>query len=320
MRILPIFGQIDSVGAQSPADPLQSLIRRLPKPRRRPLDFGKKRMALFGWLSPKTASKAQAAPLATGPVRDGEAKLSDPEERTVPNATQDVARRTENAALREQLRMASMARREHLYTVVRDSLLQEGIMATSYKFKVLALDQGGRQYLVMLDLSPSLGKTSAQLTSIEGVIAKSAKARYEIVVLGTYWRINEQLREADAPVAAAPAPSAVVTPAPIAVAPVTAMSRPAPANATAPAASPPAAAPAEAAASTGANPRYEPLQSEEMLAFKRALAATGAAPAANAPRPAPRSYSPLATGYEDTQVVSPDTRPPGLGPTQFGGM
>lgn len=274
-------------------------------------------MALFGWLSPKTPPQAPAAPATSGSLRDGEAKLSDPEERTVPNAAQDVARRTENAALREQLRMASMARREQLYNVVRDSLMQEGIMATSYKFKVLALDQGGRQYLVMVDLSPSLNKSNAQLTVIENVIAKAAKARHEIVVLGTYWRINEQLRETSAPVEAAPARP--VAPTPAAAAPVVAP-KPAPVVAPAPT-SPPAVAPEAAAANNGANPRYEPLQSEEMLAFKRALAATGTAtPAANGPRPAPRSYSPLATGYEDTQVVSPDTRPPGLGPTQFGGM
>ncbi len=259
-------------------------------------------------------------PAAT--VRDGEAKLSDPDERTVPNAAQDVARRTENAALREQLRMASMARREQLYAVVRDSLLQEGIMATSYKFKVLALDQGGRQYLVMVDLSPSLNKSNAQLTVIENVIAKSAKARHEIVVLGTYWRINEQLREAGDPIEAAPERTVVSTPTPVAAAPVAAPKSPPPVPIapTMPAPAP-ATSPEAASANTGANPRYEPLQSEEMLAFKRALAATGtSAPAANGPRPAPRSYSPLATGYEDTQVVSPDTRPPGLGPTQFGGV
>lgn len=287
-------------------------------------------MALFGWLSPKTGPKADAAQMAPGFNKEPDTKLSDPEERTVPNAAHDLARRTENAALREQLRMASVARREQLYNVVRDSLLQEGIMATSYKFKVLALDQGGRQYLVMIDLTPTLNKSAGQLTQIETVIAKAAKSRHDIVVQGTYWRVNEQLREATSGPAAHGAQTSAAQPAAAPVAPNIAPGVPV-AVAPAPVATAPKAAPAapatppvpaaEAGNGASANPRYEPLQSEEMLAFKRALAATGtAAPAANGPRPAPRSYSPLATGYEDTQVVSPETRPPGLGPTQFGGM
>ncbi len=265
-------------------------------------------MALFGWLSPKTKPQAELSALANGANSATSQNLTDPDEPTVPGPGQDPARRSENAAIREQMRTAAMARREQLYTVVRDCLMQEGMMATSYKFKVLALDQGGRQYLVMVDLSPTLTKSPTQLTVIESLIAKGAKARHEITVLGTYWRVNEQLRESAAPALAAQTSTPTVAPAVAAAAPVVAA---------APVAAPAAPAPE---ASAAANPRYEPLQSEEMLAFKRALAATGnAAPVANAPRPAPRSYSPLATGYEDTQVVSPDTRPPGLGTTQFGG-
>jgi hypothetical protein len=211
------------------------------------------------------------------------------------------------------MRMSALARREHLYTLVRDTMDLEGVSTASYKFKVLALDQGGRQYLVMIDLSAGLQKSTAQLTQFETNIAKAAKAKHDIVVLGSYWRINDQLTSqaaVKAPVAAPARPElpAVAAPA-VAKAPAAAV----PAAAVQPAPEPVVSS---AASSTSG---YEPPQTEEMLAFKRALSATVAAPVVNtAPRPAPRSYSPLATGYEDTQVVSPETRPPGLGSTQYG--
>lgn len=191
--------------------------------------------------------------------------------------------------MRDQVRVQALARREQLYGAVRESLLRVGILAASYKFKVLALDQSGRQYLVMIDLAANLGRTAAQMTQVETVIADTAKSMYDLAVTAVYWRtddkLGEPLTQAAAPAPAEPAPS------------------PAPAKAT--------------PRGDKAAPHFEPLQTDEMLAFKRALAVTTAVPPpSGVVRPPARGYSPLATGYEDTQVVSPDTRPAGFSNSQ----
>lgn len=211
-----------------------------------------------------------------------------------------VTRTAENAAIREQLRTQSLARREQLYGAIRESLLRVGILAGSYKFKVLALDQSGRRYLVMIDLVSSLSHDVAKMAEVEALIAASVLSRYDLAVTAVYWRRDEHLGETQVqPVEVIPTPA-------MAEAPVSAHE--VPKNSAVP-----------VAVDEHAGSRYEPLQTEEMLAFKRALAVTGpaAAPTGAARAPA-RSYSPLATGYEDTQVVSPDTRPPGLGVSQYG--
>jgi hypothetical protein len=185
----------------------------------------------------------------------------------------------------EHRREQALARREQLYGAVRESLLRVGILAASYRFKVLALDQTGQQYLVMIDLASNLGRSAAQMTEIEAVIADHAKSHCEIVVTAVYWRVDDRLGQASA------------VPAPVARPPLEEVKKP---------------AEPEEAEPHGRG--FEPLQTEEMLAFKRALAVTPAAPIPGAgARPPARGYSPLATGYEDTQIVSPDTRPQGQG-------
>jgi hypothetical protein len=185
----------------------------------------------------------------------------------------------------EHRREQALARREQLYGAVRESLLRVGILAASYRFKVLALDQTGLQYLVMIDLASNLGRSAAQMTEIEAVIADHAKSHCDIAVTAVYWRVDDRLGQASA------------VPAPVARPPLEEVKKP---------------AEPEEAEPHGRG--FEPLQTEEMLAFKRALAVTPAAPIPGAgARPPARGYSPLATGYEDTQIVSPDTRPQGQG-------
>jgi hypothetical protein len=185
----------------------------------------------------------------------------------------------------ERRREQALARREQLYGAVRESLLKVGILAASYRFKVLALDQTGMQYLVMIDLASNLGRSAAQMTEIEAVIADHAKSHCDIAVTAVYWRADDRLGQASAVPATTPRPPLEEVKKPVEPAVVEPQGR-----------------------------GFEPLQTEEMLAFKRALSVTTAAPApAAAARPPARGYSPLATGYEDTQIVSPDTRPQGQG-------
>ena len=68
-----------------------------------------------------------------------------------------------------------MERRELLYTVVRDAMVRAGVLSASYKFKVLSLDQRGRQFLVMMDLAREYGGETARLSEIEALIAQTPR-------------------------------------------------------------------------------------------------------------------------------------------------
>lgn len=80
------------------------------------------------------------------------------------------------------------ARREQLYVVIRDSMVTAGVLSSSYRFKVLSLDGGGKQFMVMVDLLDAGKNTTRDLTAIEGAIARAAKARHDIGVKSVYWR------------------------------------------------------------------------------------------------------------------------------------
>ena len=212
----------------------------------------------------------------------------------------------------------------------------------------------------MMDLAREYGGETVRLSEIEALVAQTAKARYDILVTAVYWRINDHVavgipqKGVSPQPAAAPAPQAPVRrpvpPAVVpAVAPIPAVRPAAPAPdigmatmplrrpqsvATAPApllpASGPAAPVARSAPATPAArpaPRSEPIEADEVAAFKRALAnaagttAPGAA-AASRPGVAVRSGPILpppaaATGFEDTVMPGADGSPD-LSSTQYG--
>jgi len=306
-------------------------------------------MSLFSWFSrkpapPKPRPAAEPSGLlnadATVPLHPG--RLGKPLVEPLP---------PEHAANRKNERME---RRELLYTVVRDAMVRAGVLSASYKFKVLSLDQRGRQFLVMMDLAREFGGETVRLSEIEALIAQTAKARYDILVTAVYWRINDHVavgipQKGVAPqgaglplpaaVAAAPAvvkrsPVAAVAPTPVA-APAPAPSLPplrpaAPSGAAAPQRPPvvapaPLVVPAPSAAPRPA-PRFEPIEADEVAAFKRALANAGGAaatPAAAARPGVPVRSGPLLppsqpTGFEDTEMPGADGPAPDLSSTQYG--
>lgn len=104
------------------------------------------------------------------------------------------------------------ARREMVYSAVRESMVRSGILSAGYKFKVLALDKRATQFIVMVDLAQQYCASPDKLTQIEALIAYSAKTRFEIVITSVYWRLNAQLG-----VASTKAPSAVTAPQPAVV-------------------------------------------------------------------------------------------------------
>ena len=245
-----------------------------------------------------------------------------------------------------------MERRELLYTVVRDAMVRAGVLSAGYKFKVLSLDQRGRQFLVMMDLAREYGGETVRLSEIEALIAQTAKSRFDILVTAVYWRIHDhvavgipqksgtpqgaglqapppQARRAPPAPAAAPAPAYPARPA--SAAPLRpSVARPAPgAAAVVPAALAVASAtPAVsgAVAVPPMAPRFEPIEADEVAAFKRALA--NAAGAAAAPTAAARPGVPVRsgpllppsvpTGFEDTEMPGADAPAPDLSSTQYG--
>lgn len=315
-------------------------------------------MSLFSWFSRKPAPP-KAKPRSAGAEPSGLLNA----DATVPLASgrpgqpllQPVP--PEHAANRKNERME---RRELLYTVVRDAMVRAGVLSASYKFKVLSLDQRGRQFLVMMDLAREYGGETARLSEIEALIAQTAKTRYDILVTAVYWRINDHVAVGlpqkgitPTPVPSAAAPQGVVrkpvpAPAPAAPAPVaapassllfpaepaarfpttpTALGR-TPSGTTAPAPLLPASNTGPAPLAPASAPaRFEPIEADEVAAFKRALAdAAGRAPVAPAaaarPGVAVRSGPLLppshSTDFADTEMPGSDGQSTALSTTQYG--
>ncbi len=315
-------------------------------------------MSLFSWFSRKPAPP-KAKPRSAGAEPSGLLNA----DATVPLAPGRPGQPLlqpippEHAANRKNERME---RRELLYTVVRDAMVRAGVLSASYKFKVLSLDQRGRQFLVMMDLAREYGGETARLSEIEALIAQTAKTRYDILVTAVYWRINDHVavglpQKGITPttVPSAVAPQGVVrkpvpAPAPAAPAPVaasassllfpaepaarfpttpTALGR-TPSGTTAPAPLLPASNTGPAPLAPASAPaRFEPIEADEVAAFKRALAdAAGRAPVAPAaaarPGVAVRSGPLLppshSTDFADTEMPGSDGQSTALSTTQYG--
>jgi hypothetical protein len=273
-------------------------------------------MSLFSWLFPVTKPvKAQAESSglssmeATRPALKSQGPGKDP---AVANG-QPANRKHER-----------MGQRELLYTVVREAMTRAGVLSASYKFKVLSLDPRGRQFLVMVDLAHDSGGETARLAEIEALIAQSAKSRHDIIVSAVYWRTNEHVAIGDP--AIRPQQREVDSQ------PLPLQSQPTPPS------SRPGLLDSQRAPSTAPlTSRYEPIQADEVAAFKQALAAGVANPAAAAAAAAgvshgasakafdgaavhgPRSYT-LLTGFEDTEMADTDQPMPQLSGTQYGDL
>ena len=282
-------------------------------------------MSLLSWLFPPH----KAAKGTTQPESSGLSRMEPTRPVTSTRNSGTSGKHPADNAQPGNRKSERMARRELLYTVVREAMVRAGMLSASYKFKVLSLDARGRQFLVMMDLAREHGDETSRLAEIEALIAQSAKSRYDIVVTAVYWRLNDhvavglpQTRHQNA------RPSGPMPLEPVAAAPV---SRPAPLI------SQPMPLPVARPAPAG--PRYDPIEADEVAAFKQALAAGVktrpgvAGPAAVAAvaaggataraftdgssRHGPQSYT-LLTGYEDTEM--PDEESPALSGTQYGAL
>ena len=222
---------------------------------------------MFNWLFPaRKPARTQAA-------HPGAARA---EARTDP----DNQELREDAAPTPKRREERTARRERLYTAVRDAMTRAGVLSSTYKFKVLSLDARGRQYLVMVDLATAEAAGQERLAQIEASIIEGASARYDITVKAVYWRVNDQVAPGDR-VAATPERARPSRPTPLEPQRAAPASRP------------------EQPAARRPGSQYDPIQADEVAAFKSALAAGVARPAAAAA---------AAVGIAPAATASPSSR------------
>lgn len=224
-------------------------------------------------------------------LRDANSRPGSREKTPLPAAQKFVADPTNRS---EERKVKRHARREQLYIAVREAMTRSGVLSSSYKFKVLSLDQRGDQFLVMMDLDPSFAAEVDRMSDVEASIVQTARARFEILVTSVYWRIDAHASA----------------------------SRPAPLDHEA---GRTASTHAGGQAATAKKPaqRYEPIQADEVAAFKQALAAaSGGHPAAAEKnvkvKSGPRSYT-LLTGFEDTEMPE-SAAMPALSSTQYGDL
>lgn len=273
-------------------------------------------MGFFNWFSAKSAAKTDPASQT-----DIHATLVDKTRPFVaPNKTSSNETPLNPAQRLEQRRTERNARRELLFQVVRESMVRVGVLSSAFKFKVLALDQRGKTFLVMIDLSAEFAGETDKLSEIEALISQTGKNRFDLIVQAVYWRFYDSVVSNSVTRAngAASAPAPLFGLPPQRPASATAQARPLAAPAPTPTTSPvasivptrvipttqPALRPATSSAyNPSANPAArslgtDPLEQDEVAAFKRALA-SGAQPGlaiplggGNAIAPQPRPAAP----------------------------
>ncbi len=324
-------------------------------------------MSLLGWFSRRRIAPPESSGLsridATRPLRTGVETMHGGAAARITPPAEPATRRTER-----------LEQRERLYSVVRESMVRSGVLSSGYKFKVLALDALGRQFMVMMDLSREFGRDAGRLSEIEVLIAQGAKQRFDILVTAVYWRLSDhvavgqpqmrpvvgnagttsapgassaavaQIAPAGTPPLQAPLSAAEAAVAAIPTLGAAPNSVPMPtARRAVPAAPTAPVAPIVPGSKIGA--RFEPIQADEIEAFKMALAASvttakeagaGAVETTSAAqfqadkarrestqRKAfawPKRNPPRLTGYEDTEAIDPQERNPGLSETQYGDL
>ena len=258
-------------------------------------------MSLFNWFSGKSSKDQRAS--RKPPQEQGSSGLSR-DDRTRPVAgsrpSTQASSPAKTAPSPNGQKSHRHAKRELLYASVREAMIRAGVLSASYKFKVLSLDPRGDQFMVMMDLAQAFGGQTERLAEIEVMIAQNAKSRYNIRVTAVYWRMNEMVSIGRPHVAQTRSASAVPSAVPRAV----------------------EAAPLPVAVASPVS-RYEPIQADEVAAFRQALVAASAAGPALAvakdvtSRSGPTSYT-LLTGFEDTELPDSPAAVPALSATQYG--
>ena len=282
-------------------------------------------MSMFSWFSKSNPSDADVATQgavlrpAGGPTPANTPQAKGPSQQQDPSAS----RKTER-----------IERREQLYGVVRDAMTRAGILSSGYKFKVLSLDPRGRQYLIMMDLMDQSAGDADRLAEIEALIAQLAKTRFEILVTAVYWRVNASVTAglssakpglsapASRPAPLSSAPTSPPTSSPTSTYGSTASTAPRRPPVVVPVAAAVGGAVATAAVASQSS-RYEPIQDDEVMAFKNALAsaAPGAGLVASGEIVKSGRRNPAQPQeFENTELLEHDEKASPLSTTQYGDL
>ena len=142
-------------------------------------------MSIFSWFR---RGKKPVIPVASD-VQTGMSGMESTRP-LMPNAQRTSSVPKAPADRHAQRRNERNARRELLYQVVRESMVRAGVLSSGYKFKVLSLDQRGKEFMVMIDLAAEYAGEMDKLAEIETLVARSAKIRHDVQVQALYWRFN----------------------------------------------------------------------------------------------------------------------------------
>jgi hypothetical protein len=146
-------------------------------------------MAWLNWFSNKQkTARAEARGLASDVLSPQQMDHSRSMMGAKSHSSASQPAATASAQRLEQRRTERNAKRELLFQVVRESMVRVGVLSSAFKFKVLSLDQRGRSFLVMIELSAEFSGEVEKLAEIESMIAQTARHRFEIVVQAVYWR------------------------------------------------------------------------------------------------------------------------------------
>ena len=147
----------------------------------------KEKMSIVNWFTSKQSVEMDSVPESSGLEQlDATVPLMSPDRLRVKAAATP-------AGHAEHRKTERLEHRKHIYSVVRDSMIRAGVLAASYKFKVLSLDAHGIQYLIMMDLTDHSAGDTGRLAEIEALMAQTAKLRHDILITAVYWRVNEHV-------------------------------------------------------------------------------------------------------------------------------
>jgi len=248
-------------------------------------------MSFFNWFSGKPQQAKSAANNAQHRTHAGP-------DRPVVSLPRRLAPETPSRDGRGKLKRH--ARREQLYVAVREAMTRAGVLSGSYKFKVLSLDQPGNEFLVMMDLARAAAGSPGQLVEVEALIVQTAKARFEITVPAVYCRTDDAPASQSNPGNSREAAQRVAPQVGAALAQARAALKVPPVG----------------------SARFQPIEADEVAAFKQALQAASPQGASVASvqgvktRSGPHSYT-LLTGFEETEMMQSDSFP-ALSNTQYG--
>jgi hypothetical protein len=83
-------------------------------------------------------------------------------------------------------------KRDMLHGVVRECMVDMGVLTAHFKFKVLALDADASRFIVMVDLSDQVSQEMADLAGMEVNIVQRAMSHHSLSVSAVYWRMTDK--------------------------------------------------------------------------------------------------------------------------------